>query len=151
MLLLPNIGYSKSRRWGDDHSGSEVLSNNYFQSLKHWGRGFESNSRHECRCVFIPVLLSCVGSSGIVAGGGGGGSWSQSKESYRLCTESRNLENGHGPTKGCIIIIIPPLWYSGQRSWLQFQRSEFDSGRYQIFWEVVGLERGPLSLVCTFE
>jgi hypothetical protein len=24
---------------------------------------------------------------------------------------------------------------------------EFDSGRYQIFWEVVGLERGPLSLV----
>jgi hypothetical protein len=25
--------------------------------------------------------------------------------------------------------------------------SEFDSRRYQIFWEVVGLERGPLSLV----
>jgi hypothetical protein len=23
----------------------------------------------------------------------------------------------------------------------------FDSPRYQIFWEVVGLERGPLSLV----
>jgi hypothetical protein len=23
----------------------------------------------------------------------------------------------------------------------------FDSGRYQNFWEVVGLERGPLSLV----
>jgi hypothetical protein len=23
----------------------------------------------------------------------------------------------------------------------------FDSWRYQIFWEVVGLERGPLSLV----
>jgi hypothetical protein len=23
----------------------------------------------------------------------------------------------------------------------------FDSRRYQIFWEVVGLERGPLSLV----
>jgi hypothetical protein len=26
-----------------------------------------------------------------------------------------------------------------------------DSRRYQIFWEVVGLERGPLSLVCTIE
>jgi hypothetical protein len=26
-------------------------------------------------------------------------------------------------------------------SWLQIQRSGFDSRRYQIFWEVVGLER----------
>jgi hypothetical protein len=29
--------------------------------------------------------------------------------------------------------------------------SGFDSRRYQIFWEVVGLERGPLSLVSTIE
>jgi hypothetical protein len=29
------------------------------------------------------------------------------------------------------------------------QRSGLDSRRYQIFWEVVGLERGPLSLVST--
>jgi hypothetical protein len=36
---------------------------------------------------------------------------------------------------------------SGQSSWLQIQRSGFDSQRYQIFWEVVGLEQGPLSLV----
>jgi hypothetical protein len=28
---------------------------------------------------------------------------------------------------------------------------DFDSQRYQIFWEVVGLERGPLSLVSTIE
>jgi hypothetical protein len=27
----------------------------------------------------------------------------------------------------------------------------FDSRRYQIFWVVVGLERGPLSLVSTTE
>jgi hypothetical protein len=27
----------------------------------------------------------------------------------------------------------------------------FDSLRYQIFWEVMGLERGPLSLVSTTE
>jgi hypothetical protein len=40
---------------------------------------------------------------------------------------------------------------SGQSSWLQIQRSGFDSRRYQIFWEVVGLERGPLSLVSTIE
>jgi hypothetical protein len=43
----------------------------------------------------------------------------------------------------------PPLWSSGQSSWLQIQTSGFDS--YQIFWEVVCLERGPLSLVSTTE
>jgi hypothetical protein len=32
---------------------------------------------------------------------------------------------------------------------LQIQRSGFDSRSYQIFWEVVVLERGPLSLVST--
>jgi hypothetical protein len=45
----------------------------------------------------------------------------------------------------------PPLWSSSQSSWLQTQRSGFDSWRYQIFWEVVGLERGPLSIVSTIE
>jgi hypothetical protein len=40
---------------------------------------------------------------------------------------------------------------SGQSSWLQIQRPGFDSRHYQIFWEVVGLERGPLSLVSTIE
>jgi hypothetical protein len=45
----------------------------------------------------------------------------------------------------------PPLWSSGQSFWLQIQRSAFDSRRYQIFWEVVGLERSPLSLVSTIE
>jgi hypothetical protein len=41
----------------------------------------------------------------------------------------------------------PPLWCSGLSSLLQIQRSGLDSRRYQIFWEVMGLERGPLSLV----
>jgi hypothetical protein len=41
----------------------------------------------------------------------------------------------------------PPLWSSSQSSWLQIQTSGFDFRHYQIFWEVVGLERGPLSLV----
>jgi hypothetical protein len=45
----------------------------------------------------------------------------------------------------------PPLWSSGQSSWLQIPRPGFDSRHYQIFWEVVGLERGPLSLVSTIE
>jgi hypothetical protein len=45
----------------------------------------------------------------------------------------------------------PPLWSSGHSCWLQTQRSGFDCGRYQIFWQVVGLERGPASLVSTNE
>jgi hypothetical protein len=47
--------------------------------------------------------------------------------------------------------LWPPLWSSGQSSWLQIQRSRFESRRYQIFREVVGLEQGSLSLVCTIE
>jgi hypothetical protein len=39
----------------------------------------------------------------------------------------------------------------GHSSWLQIQRPGFDSRCYHIFWEVVGLERGPLSLVSTTE
>jgi hypothetical protein len=45
----------------------------------------------------------------------------------------------------------PPLWASGQNSWLQIQISGFDSLCYQIFGEVVGLERGPLNFVSTVE
>jgi hypothetical protein len=40
---------------------------------------------------------------------------------------------------------------SNQSLWLQIQRSGFDSPRYQVFQEVVGLERGPLSLVNKIE
>jgi hypothetical protein len=47
--------------------------------------------------------------------------------------------------------VRPPLWSSGESSWLQIQRSRFDSRRYHIFWEVVGLERSPVSLMSTFE
>jgi hypothetical protein len=43
----------------------------------------------------------------------------------------------------------PPLWSSGQSSWLQIRRPGFDSRHYQK--KVLGLERGPLSLVSTTE
>jgi hypothetical protein len=39
------------------------------------------------------------------------------------------------------LAMITPLWSSGQSSWLQTQ----------IFWEVVGLERGPLGIVRIIE
>jgi hypothetical protein len=48
-------------------------------------------------------------------------------------------------------ISWPPLWSSGQSSWLQIQRTGFDFRRYQIFWKVVGLKRGPVSLMSTTE
>jgi hypothetical protein len=44
----------------------------------------------------------------------------------------------------------PPLWSSGQSSWLQIRRPGFDSRHYQKK-KVVGLELGPLSLVSTTE
>jgi hypothetical protein len=47
------------------------------------------------------------------------------------------------------LLTEPPLWSSDQSSWLQIQRSGFDSRPYQIFWEVMGLERGSFSLVDT--
>jgi hypothetical protein len=40
---------------------------------------------------------------------------------------------------------------SGQSSCLQIKRFGLDSLRYLIFWEVVSLERGPLSLVSATE
>jgi hypothetical protein len=46
-------------------------------------------------------------------------------------------------------ILRPPLWSSSQSSWLQIRRPGFDSWHYQK--KVVGLERGPLSLVSTTE
>jgi hypothetical protein len=48
-----------------------------------------------------------------------------------------------------IRVLGPPLWSSGHSSWLQIEKPGFDSRHYQFFWEVVGLERGPLSLVST--
>jgi hypothetical protein len=46
---------------------------------------------------------------------------------------------------------VPPLWFSGQSSWLQIQRSRVRFPCFQIFWEVVGLEQGPLSLLSISE
>jgi hypothetical protein len=46
-------------------------------------------------------------------------------------------------------ISRPTVWSSCQSSWLQIERPWFNSRRYQIFGEVVGLEWGSLSLVST--
>jgi hypothetical protein len=49
---------------------------------------------------------------------------------------------GHFSTLCGLVVRVP-----GYRSW----GPGLDSRRYQIFWEVVGLERGPLSLVRIIE
>jgi hypothetical protein len=49
-----------------------------------------------------------------------------------------------------MVTVEPPLWSSGPSSWLQIRRPGFDSRHYQEK-KVVGLERGPLSLVSTIE
>jgi hypothetical protein len=46
--------------------------------------------------------------------------------------------------------VWPPLWSSGQSSWLQIRRPGFDSRHYQKK-KVVGLEWGALSLMSTTE
>jgi hypothetical protein len=50
----------------------------------------------------------------------------------------------------CVVISGPPLWSSGQSSWLQIRRPGFNSRHYQKK-KAVGLERGSLSLVSTTE
>jgi hypothetical protein len=46
--------------------------------------------------------------------------------------------------------LWPPLWSSGQSSWLQIRRPRFDSRHYQKK-KAVGLKRGRLSLASTTE
>jgi hypothetical protein len=71
-----------------------------------------------------------------------------------MSPEAEDIGKDTAGRVGLVCAIVdksPPLWSSGQSSWLQIQWSGFDSRRYQILWEVVGLERGPLSLVSTVE
>jgi hypothetical protein len=50
----------------------------------------------------------------------------------------------------CIEFVGPPLWSSGQSSWLQIRGPGFDSWHYQKK-KVMCLEWGPLSLVSATE
>jgi hypothetical protein len=71
------------------------------------------------------------------------------------CNLRQCIRNAYLKLTHCITLFFkasfqypwPPLWSSGQSSWLQIQRSGSDSRRYQIFWLAVGLEWGPFSLV----
>jgi hypothetical protein len=68
--------------------------------------------------------------------------WRSTETQVTGCVFNSNLNED--------VYRLPP-WSSIQSSWLQIQRSGSDYWRYQILCEVVGLERGPLSLVSTIE
>jgi hypothetical protein len=56
----------------------------------------------------------------------------------------------HGSANVKINIFLEPLlWFSGQVPGYRRRGQGFDLRRCQIFWEVLNLERGPLSLVST--
>jgi hypothetical protein len=69
-----------------------------------------------------------------------------------LCCYWNNYEDAISPKYFLHLYtnLGPPLWSSSQSSWLQIPSPGFDSRHYEKK-EVVGLERGPLSLVSTTE
>jgi hypothetical protein len=50
-----------------------------------------------------------------------------------------------------VVVVGPPLWSSGESSLLQIQRSRVRFPAIPDFWEAVGLEQGPFSLVSATE
>jgi hypothetical protein len=51
----------------------------------------------------------------------------------------------------CVVYIRPPRWSSGQSCWLQIERSRVRFPALTDFLRVVGLDKGPFSLVRTIE
>jgi hypothetical protein len=76
---------------------------------------------------------------------------------YNYITVDFYIGQGYVAQTGLNLIYIVimtddhTLWSSGHSSWRQIQRSGIDSRHYQILGEVVGLERGPLSLARSIE
>jgi hypothetical protein len=69
------VMHVSNQNWGQDsissadHRGHAAWGINCLRPPKHWDRGFESHSRHECLCAFILRLccLVCAG-SGLATG-----------------------------------------------------------------------------------
>jgi hypothetical protein len=59
---------------------------------------------------------------------------------FKTKTKKKREIKQRANKKQLLMFSRPPLWHSGQSS-------GFDSRGYQIFGEVVSLERGPLNLV----
>jgi hypothetical protein len=125
-------------------------------SLRHFCRGSNILNK-KCRCTRNSKLTNTVTArlTATVARCSHMLTWSVSHWwcSNNKCTTWQIFAqlNGMVSVIGEIHFASGSLWSSRQSSWLQIHRSGFDSRRYQIIWEVVGLERGPLSLVSKTE
>jgi hypothetical protein len=91
-------------------------------------------------------MWSCVVTTHSFVGG-----YQCSRGISALASESKWAGTGNLQLCFEVTRMAPPLWSIGQSSWLQIQRSGFDSLALPDFREVVGLERGPLSLVSITE
>jgi hypothetical protein len=92
-------------------------------STRYLDRGFES---HRGRAVAQPVIADFP---------------------PRL-SEIRGICGGQSGTRASFLRVLRfPL----TALWSEFLATGFNSRRYQIFWEVVGLERDPLNLMSTIE
>jgi hypothetical protein len=67
------------------------------------------------------------------------------------CVIQRRRSGGWNRLFVSLRSLRPPLWSMVRVPDYRSRGPGFYSQRYQIFWEVVGLERGPLSLVRTVE
>jgi hypothetical protein len=96
------------------------------------------------KCRFLRALCFCVDNF----------CWEHTVHTWLSRCDASLKVAGTNPDEIIAFILIyvrPPLWSIGQSSPLQIQKSGFDFRSYQIFWEVLGLERGPPSLVNTIE
>jgi hypothetical protein len=91
-------------------------------------RPSSSTSAYVCGWCFCVYVYPCV------------------KNSFFRFSLSKSTDFGFIRNRSLIASV-----FQWSDSWVQIQRSGFISRRYQIFWEVVGLERGPISLVSTTE
>jgi hypothetical protein len=112
-------------------------------------RGWDGAPGHAGMKQAPGVLLGCNGE-------GNGKEKKQQQHKGKLWTKLKKRRKRRRETKINSVAISPQANYTdrlccvvvpGYRSW----GPGFDSRRYQIFWEILGLERGPLSLVRIIE
>jgi hypothetical protein len=58
-MFLRNVMHNLFNNTVTNHSDRAISGMKRFHSLEHWGRGFESHSRHGCLSTFI-LCLCCI-------------------------------------------------------------------------------------------
>jgi hypothetical protein len=108
-----------------------------------WGKRNANPESNVQRTLWMEVRETCAQAAGLTAG-----AFRKQLQDSSHCSIVLKL---WWITSYFFILRWQPLWSSVQSSWLQIQRYGFDSRCYHIFWQVLSLERGPLSLVSSIE